>query len=133
MTFHSLWMPSPCDAGRTFRFFSNVDNWQSLMPEQIVDWSGDYDTCSFTIKGMTSLSLKVEERVQDSLVRLVPTSKLPFSFDLKMYFRQTGILPEVMVAIDADLNGIFEMMAKKPLQNLVYAMGEKIPALSFKE
>jgi len=40
-----------------FNFLSNFNNFEKLMPEQIINWKSTEDTCSFTIKGMTDLSM----------------------------------------------------------------------------
>jgi len=44
---------------KVFQFLSDFNNYEKLMPEQIVNWQSDKDTCSFSIKGMADLKLKI--------------------------------------------------------------------------
>lgn len=131
MIFKSDWIYTKGTAEQVFAFFSDLNNMQPLMPEQVINWKSDFDTCSFTIKGMTDISLKVGKREPFSLIEMVPNGKVPFVFDLKMNIRQVTDQAEVMVEISADLNPMLAMMAKRPLQNLTEIMSEKVANLTF--
>ena len=103
-----------------------------FMPEQISDWEAEKDRCSFKIQGMTSLSLRLEEQIPRQRLRLIPEGKSPFEFELLFHLRETGPnSTDARVEVAADLNPMMAMMAKKPLQNLVDAIGKKLLGLSF--
>ena len=50
-------------AGIVFSFLSDFNNFQDLMPEQIVNWKSENDSCSFTIKGMSDINMKIKEKI----------------------------------------------------------------------
>jgi hypothetical protein len=130
MNFQSNWISVKADPQRVFDFFGNLNNLESLMPEQIINWRSDANSCSFTIKGMTDLSLRTAESQSPKLIRLVPAGKVPFPFELMMKIRGE-VNAEVMFEINADLNPMLAMMAKRPLQNLVEIMADKASGISF--
>ena len=50
-------------AQEVYNFLSDFNNFGHLMPEQIADWKSTADECSFTIKGMASLGMKIIEKI----------------------------------------------------------------------
>ena len=133
MRFQSVWTPAMGSAGQLFAVLSHADNLKKLMPEQVLGWRGDADSCTFTIQGVTELSLQVTERVLNEKIRLVPVGQQAFPFYLQIAFRETPQAGEVRFEINAELNPFLEMMAKRPLQHLVDAMAAKVPFLSLRE
>ncbi len=131
MNFNSEWKHIQASQEKAFEFISNIDNLGKLMPEQVINWQASGDTCSFTIKGMTSLKLKVEKRDPHNLIRLVPDGNSPFYFMLDISFRPKGVISESQVTINAALNPMMTMMAKRPLQNLVNIIMEKFSEQEF--
>lgn len=129
MDFRSEWKSLNETAEQYYSFFRNLNNLEQLMPEQIINWKSDEDHCSFTIKGMTDLALKVEQGVPNQLIRLVPEGKTPFEFDMTIHFRKINNCAESCVQISADLNPMLSMLAKRPLQNLVEIMVDKMATI----
>lgn len=127
MNLSSEWQVIECKADTVFQFVSNANNFEKLMPEQVVNWKADYDTCSFTIKGMTDLHLRIDERLQNKLVRLIPNGKSPFEFEILTHLRSiSSDRTEAKVEINAEINPMLALMAKRPLQNLVNIIAEKL-------
>jgi hypothetical protein len=116
----------PKDAGAVFAFLSVMKNHERIMPEQVTDFSGDKDTCTFTIKNTGTLSLRIDER-NPELITLVPAGKVPFEF--KMFWT---IKPEsastcfVQARIEAELNFMLKMLAEKPLTNFITMQAENL-------
>lgn len=106
---------------KVFDFLSDFNNYEQLMPEQIVNWKSDKEICSFTVKGMTDVSLKFARKEAPKLLELVPEGKTPVNFSLVVYL-EPDVMDEqktvVHVDVDADLNPMLAMIAKKPLENL---------------
>jgi hypothetical protein len=96
------------------------------MPEQITNWKSDNNSCSFTIQGMADISLTFGEKVPKSFVKLVPLGKVPFSFSLGLKIIEDNDSTIVKIEVDADLNPMMAMMAKRPLENLVNVMASNI-------
>ena len=112
-----------------FMLVSDMRNIPALLPEQAVNVKADEDNLSFTVQGMGSIALNVSQRISYSLVQLVPVGKTPFQFTLSIKIAGLGNQCRVMYEIDADLNPLMAMMAKRPLQNLVDMMAEKTATL----
>lgn len=111
---------------KVFEFVSNPSNLGSLMPEQVINWKATTDTCSFTIQGMTDLELEVKERQPDSFFSMTPRGRTPFPFTLAVRIDVAKAGSNVVFFIDADLNPMLAMMAKRPLLNLVQIMSKKL-------
>ena len=88
------------------------------MPDNIEDWESTADVAGFNIRNITKLSLKIEERVADSLVRIIPAGKPPFDMELKWELSEADGATDVIFSINADLNMMMKMMASGPLQKL---------------
>lgn len=112
-----------------FDFLSDFNHYEKLMPEQVVNWKSDRDACSFTIKNMTNLALKFKYKNPHQLIEIEPDGASPIQFDLKIELEEDKSSKEVTLAkvkIDADLNPMMAMIAKKPLENLVNIMAVKL-------
>ena len=105
-----------------------MNNMPLVLPEQVVDITADNDNLSFTIQGMGKVSLRVSKREPNKFIQLVPEGKVPFQFVLNVNIRncEQGEQSECCFEIDAQLNPLMQMMASKPLQNLVNMMAEKV-------
>ena len=112
-----------------FELVSDMRNIPALLPEQAINVKADEDNLSFTVQGMGSIALRVSQRITYSLVQLVPVGKVPFPFVLSIKIAGLGNNCRVMFEIDADMNPLMAMMAKRPLQNLVDMMAAKTVTL----
>ena len=112
-----------------FAIVSDIRNIPALLPEQVINVQANEDNLSFTVQGMGSIALRVSQRITYSLVQLVPVGKTPFPFVLSIKIAGLGNNCRVMYEIDAELNPLMAMMAKRPLQNLVDMMAEKTVTL----
>lgn len=114
---------------KVFAFLSDFDNYEQLMPEQIVNWKSGKETCSFTVKGMADLSLKFARKESPSFLELIPDGNSPINFSLMVYL-EPDVLDEqktqVHVNVDADLNPMLAMFAKKPLENLANTITKEL-------
>ena len=123
--------PQTINADQTtvFEFLSDFNNFEQLMPEQISEWKSDTESCTFTIQGMATITLKYASKQPYHTIEIKPEGKTPISFNLLMRLfesenesqKTTGI-----VEIDADLNPMMAMIARKPLENLVNVMAKKL-------
>jgi len=101
-----------------FSFLSVISNLQQLMPEQVINWKSEGDECSFTIKGMADIGMKITERVADSAVKMTSHGKVPFSFTLNVHIDALSEnSSEAAIHFDGDMNAFLKMMAEKPLTN----------------
>lgn len=129
MLFKSEYVDTSMSEREFFTLASDMTNVPALLPEQAVNVKANADTLAFTVQGMGSITLSVSQRVPYSLVQLVPVGKVPFPFVFSIHIASTGDKCRVMFEIDAQLNALMSMMAKRPLQNLVDMMAEKAATL----
>ena len=109
-----------------FEFLSDFNNYERLMPEQVTDWKSTMDECSFTIKGMATLGMKMKEKIPYSAVVIERNGKAPFDFVLTGKIDGDQQKSEVQLFFDADLNPMLKMMASKPLTNFLNLLVAKV-------
>jgi carbon monoxide dehydrogenase subunit G len=109
-----------------YNFLSDFKNFGHLMPEQIADWQSTSDECSFTIKGMASLGMKMVEKTPNSFIKIVRNGKAPFDFILNVNIEDKGADCTVQLAFDADLSPMLKMMASKPLTNFLNLLATRL-------
>src|SRR5210317_1141040 len=103
---------------KVFTFLEDFNNFEKLMPEQVVNWKSDMEHCSFTIKGMADLAMRIDQKEAYNLLSYASEGKSPFSFQLKFRISDEGNGKSGIVAVlEAKLNPMLKMMASRPLQN----------------
>lgn len=114
-----------------FNFLSDFNNLQKLMPEQVTDWQSTETDCNFTIKGMASLGMELDEKTPHSQIKMKRKGKAPFDFNLFCNIIPTAQSSEtkIQLAFDADLNPFLKMMAEKPLRNFLNILVENYKKL----
>ena len=113
-------------AKEVYDFLSDFNNFQKLMPEQVVDWKSTSDECTFTIKGMATLGMKIIEKTPNSLIKVAKNGSAPFDFTLLCMIEDLQQQCVVQLAFDADLNPMMKMMASKPLTNFLNILVNKL-------
>lgn len=114
---------------KVFEFLSDFNNYEKLMPEQIVNWKSTEDDCSFTVSGMADLSLKFEEKNPPDNIKISPNGKTPINFSLLLKLDEDSMNEQKTTAgvdVDANVNPMLAMMVKRPLENLVNVMAENL-------
>ncbi len=114
------------DIVSVYGFLTDFNNFESLMPDQITNWQSDINSCSFTIQGMADIKLTFSKKTPHTYIKLVPEGKVPFSFSLIIRLSEQENNTLAKVEVDAQLNPMMAMMAKRPLENLVNVMAGNI-------
>jgi carbon monoxide dehydrogenase subunit G len=110
-----------------FEFLNDFNNFEMLLPDQVINWQSTKTSCSFTIQGMTDMAMRIEESVEYSRIQYVSDGKSPFDFSLVFFIQLTDSEhSEVHCIFSADLNPMIRMMASRPLQNFVNLLVEKL-------
>ena len=127
MIFKSNWANNKRSEKEMFEYIGNMNNIPSVLPEQVVDITADYDKLAFTIQGMGKVALRICKREANRFIQLVPEGKVPFQFSLNIYIESDELSSgsKCSFEIDAQLNPLMQMIASRPLQNLVNMMAEK--------
>jgi len=110
-----------------YSFLSDFNNFGKLMPEQVINWQSTQETCSFSIKGMADLALKMDQKSEFSFLSYISVGDKPFTFSLNSHIQdQNDISSDVQIILNADLNPMLKMMAQRPLQNFVNLLVHKL-------
>jgi carbon monoxide dehydrogenase subunit G len=109
--------PVNADPARVFAFLADMNNLEKLMPEQVINWKSDTDTCTYTIKGMADIGMQITDRNPDSSVSMSSFGKVPFNFTLVIRIRPVAALSEAGLEFEGDVNPFLKMMVEKPLGN----------------
>lgn len=126
MIIKSNYKKTPYSEIELFNICKDLNNAIKYLPSEVENINTDSDNLSFTVKGMGNIALRISNRVENNLVQMVPEGKIPFPFTLNIHIRPDGNTSECQFEIDANLNPLMQMMASRPLQNLVNMMAEKI-------
>lgn len=114
-------------AAEVFAFVSDFQKLGTLMPDRVVNWTSNEDSCSFEIQGMAKLNMRLEKKSPNSLLVMKADGQNPFTYKLMVHVIEANEnRSEAFVEFHADLNPMLSMMASKPLQNLVQLMVEKL-------
>lgn len=113
-------------ARQVFDFLKDYNNYENLMPEQVVKWESDEKSGRFTIKDMTELGMRIEDARKDEYVLLHSDGKVPFEFTLRVQLQGVGEQTSVFIEFDGNPAPLIAMMAKRPLTNLVNHMVGRI-------
>lgn len=101
-----------------FNYLSHMDNLKDLMPEQVLNWTGDAESCRYTIKGMADIGMRMHEKKPNGLLHIKSDGKVPFNFDLKIIIESLSeTSSNVKLDFEGDMNMMLKMMAEKPLTN----------------
>jgi carbon monoxide dehydrogenase subunit G len=101
-----------------YLFLTDMNNHKQLMPDGVKDWQSTVNDASFTVQNTLKLSLRIDERIVNSEIKIMPFEKPPFDLELKWVLSSNGDQTHVVFTIQADLNMMMKMMASGPLQKL---------------
>lgn len=116
-------------AKELFTFFTELENFKEIMPENIQKFEVDGESFIFGLPGMPEIRLVLKEKTEFSNITLgAASSKLPFT--LAADFNEvTEEKTEVKLNFDGDFNPMMAMMIKKPLTKFVDTLTENIGKL----
>ncbi len=118
----------PASPSAVYTYLADINNLKNLMPDRVEGWSSDTDSCSFAIKGMAQIEMKVKERMPQHKIVLESFGKSPFPFSLEAELREAGNATEVALLFNGEMNAFMKMMAESPLTNFFGMLVEKLPA-----
>ncbi len=116
-------------AKEVFTFFSDLNNFKEIMPENIQKFEVDGDSFLFGLPGMPEIRLVLKEKTEFSNITLgAASSKLPFTLaaDINEIAENKT---EIQLNFNGDFNPMMAMMIKKPLTKFVDTLTENIGKL----
>ncbi len=118
----------PCN--EVFSFLEDFRNLETIMPEQIENWTASESACSFSIRGLAALSMRIDSKSSGRNIHIVSDGKNPISYSMDYFFiKKSEQTCAVTVVLDADLNPFLKSIASRPLQNFVEMIADKLQEL----
>ncbi|WP_439127731.1 SRPBCC family protein [Polaribacter sp.] len=112
-----------------FNFFSDLNNFEKIMPENINKFEVDGDSFLFGLPGMPEIRLVLKEKTPFSNITLgAASSKLPFTLAANIG-KIEEYKSEVSLNFEGEFNPMMAMMIKKPLTKFVDTLSENIGKL----
>lgn len=113
----------------TFIFFSDLNNFEKIMPENIQKFEVEGDSFIFGLPGMPEIRLVLKEKTPFSNITLgAASSKLSFTLAADINEVEES-KSEVSLSFNGDFNPMMAMMVKKPLTKFVDTLSENISKL----
>ena len=89
------------------------------------------DTCTFMVKGVGEMGMKIVEREEPKLIKLEGDGRIPFEFQVWIQLLDNGPYDtRLRITAEADLNMMMKMLLKGKLEKGINQMAEglaKIP------
>lgn len=104
---------------QVYSFLEDCNNHEQLQPENVYNWVSTKDEASFAIQNMAKLTLKIEKRVPNSEILLLPKGETPFDVSIMWKLNALDSGTEAILTLKAELNMMLKMIAAGPLQKLV--------------
>lgn len=114
-----------------YTFLSDFKNFAGILPEdKVADFQYSENECSFTIKGITRLTIKLEDKNPFEFILFRSQGLAKFDFWLKVDFiGNADLIGQCKVNLSGDMNPFILAMAEKPLNNLIDTMSLKLSQL----
>jgi len=128
LTINTGFKTIPSNKSQVYAYLSDINNLKNLMPDRVEGWNSDTESCSFAIKGMAQIEMKVRERFPENKIVLESFGKSPFPFTLEAELRESGNVTDVALLFNGEMNAFMKMMAEGPLSNFFNMLLDKLPS-----
>lgn len=116
-------------AKEIFTFFTELSNFENLMPENIQKFEVDGDSFIFGLKGMPEIRLVLKDKTEYSNITLgAASSKLPFTLAANIE-EVSESSSTVQLQFEGEFNAMMAMMIKAPLTKFVNTLTNNIAKL----
>jgi len=118
---------------KIFQFLSSFKNFEKLIPQDKVNnWEATDENCRFSIDGIGEVGLKIIDKEPFTVIKYVGDNLANVDFNLWIQLKQIADLDtRVKITFKADLNPMLTMVAKKPLQEFVDLLVDKLEKHQF--
>lgn len=118
---------------KVYNFLTDFNNFKNLIPEdKVSDWQSDENSCSFSVNPIGKTGIKIIEKEPYKLIKLssLEDDKFHFTFwvQIKMLEEQDS---RIKLTLEANLNPMMQMMAKKPLQEFLDKLIDQLDKYNF--
>jgi len=116
-----------------YNFLTDFNNFKNLIPEdKVSNWKSDENSCSFSVNPIGETGIKIIENEAFKLIKLSSLENDKFNF---VFWVQLKMIEEkdtrIKLTLEADLNPMIQMMAKKPLQEFLDKLIDQLEKYNF--
>ena len=118
-----------CSAEALYEFLTDFNHFSKLLPDQVSDWKVENDTCSFHVKGITTITAEYTEKIPYSNIKLAGHGKMGVHVNLYVEVKIEQIALQqaaVQFIVTSDINEFMAMMAYKPLETFTNRLTEEL-------
>ena len=117
-------------AANVFNYLGDFNNFKSLMPSTVTNWTSTTDECSFTLSGMATIGMKIAEKTPSSFIHIRSNGKVPFEFDLEVRIKELGENKcSGQIIFLSELNPMMKMMVEKPLGGFFNILAQRMKGI----
>lgn len=112
-----------------YEYLADFTHFSMVANDKIENFKATQDRCSFTIKGMTDMGLKIISRLPNESITISNDTDVPSSMPLNFliifeFERVEPYVTRVVVKMKLDANPMIAMMVKKPLEKFVNSLAD---------
>ncbi len=112
-----------------YEYLADFTHFSMVANDKIENFKATQDRCSFTIKGMTDMGLKIISRMPNESITISNDTDVPSSMPLNFliifeFERVEPYVTKVVVKMELDANPMIAMMVKKPLEKFVNSLAD---------
>lgn len=112
-----------------YEYLADFTHFSMVANDKIENFKATQDRCSFTIKGMTDMGLKIISRLPNESITISNDTDVPSSMPLNFliifeFERVEPYVSRVIVKMELDANPMIAMMVKKPLEKFVNSLAD---------
>lgn len=112
-----------------YEYLADFTHFSMVANDKIENFKATQDRCSFTIKGMTDMGLKIISRMPNESITISNDTDVPSSMPLNFliifeFERVEPYVTRVIVKMELDANPMIAMMVKKPLEKFVNSLAD---------
>jgi carbon monoxide dehydrogenase subunit G len=118
---------------KVYNFLSNFNNIKQLIPEdKVSNWQSDENSCRFSLIPIGETIVKIIEQEPYKLIKLSGIGENKFNIFCWVQLKQIEENnTRIKLTLEVVLNPILEMMAKKPLQDFLNKLVDRLSSCTF--
>lgn len=106
----------------------NLSYFEKFLPEQVKEWEAGEDYCQFVIPGIATMRLTITEKTEYSKVIYTADNDKNIPVSIAIFIEGNDDGTDLHADIDAEIPIFLSAMVKKPLQNLVDMIADRVKA-----
>lgn len=112
---------------KIYEAMTDCQNFAKFLPKEMKDVEVTSESCKFTIPGLTTLTLNIVGKTEFSEVNYQAVNDKNIPVNLLFHISDDNNTNNIQVEIDVDVPAFLSAMIKKPMQNAVDMIAERIP------